>query len=101
MPDPTPIRDAIAAALADGPILAAARVERALRTACPHLANGWALAHVARLVAAGQLPEHEVAAALAQFRSSDNSTIRNKPAYLAAILKRHLAQHGQPWRKAQ
>jgi hypothetical protein len=98
---PCHVSQAIAEALRDGPLLAAARVDRAIRAACPDL-SPWAYRHVAQLVAAGNLPEHEIAAALARFREAESSrTIANRPAYLAAVLKRCLADHGQPWRKAQ
>jgi len=98
---PRHVSEAIAAALADGPILAAARVERALRSACPDL-SPWAYGHVAGMVANGTIPEHEIATALGRFRAAAATrTIANKPAYLAQVLKRCLAEHGKPWRKAQ
>jgi len=97
--EPCHIGEAIAAALADGPLLAAARVDRALRSACPSL-SPWAYGHVARAVAAGEIPEHEIAAALIRFRdAAAHRQIANPPAYLAAILRHCFADHGQPWRK--
>ena len=55
-------------AMKQGPILAAARVERAMLDACPGMARSWAVAYVSRLVATGRLPEAEIGEALEKYR---------------------------------
>jgi len=97
--DANDLAAAVRAAMEDGPLLAAARVERAIRAACPEIAQGWAVGYVARLVADGRLPEKEVADALERFRRYRRAgKITNPAAYLAAILRERCARHGQPWR---
>jgi len=95
---------AVRQAMAGGPILAAARVERAIRETCPEMIGSWAVGYVSRLVAAREVPETEIEEALEKFRryrsrhQAIGDPLRDPAAYISAILIGTLRRRGIPWR---
>jgi hypothetical protein len=95
---------AVRQAMSGGPILAAARVERAIRETCPEMIGSWAVGYVAGLVASGEVPETEIVEALEKFRryrskhQAIGDPLRDPAAYMAAVLVGTLKRRGIPWK---